>query len=128
MDELGNQLGAAVVVSAFLEALKKSNHFRFLNMNDSPRWKAFISFLAAFATTVGIHYTFDYNPSAGGVLTIAIPTVPILMHSSWDLAKQWAFQHFVYTAGIKDKTVNLQHVVPPSIPVLDAQGHQITGP
>lgn len=128
MDELGNQLGAAVVVSAFLEALKTSNKFRFLNVNDSAQWKAFVSFLAAFATTVGIHYTFDYNPEAGGVLTIALPTAPVLMHSTWDFAKQWAFQHFVYIAGIKDKTVLVQHVPPSALPKADVSGHPMTDP
>lgn len=127
MDELGNQLGAAVVVSTLLEALKKSDKFHFLNMADSSRWKAFIAFLAAVLTTVGIHYTFDYNPMVGGRVTFEIPAVMVIVHSVWDFAKQWAFQHFVYIAGIKEKTtVAVVTAIPPSL--VDAQGHAMTGP
>lgn len=103
MDELGNQLGAAVVVSTLLEALKRSDKFRFLNSEDSGKWKAFIGFVTAFLTTIGIHYTFDYNPMVGGKVTFEIPAAMVVFHSTWDFAKQWAFQQFVYMAGIKEK-------------------------
>lgn len=103
MNELGNQFGAGIIVAYALELLKKSNKFHFLNSEDSAKYKGFIGAIAALITTVGIHYTFDYDATGHGILTFMLPTVPEVLHSLVDFAKQWAFQQFSYDVAVKDK-------------------------
>jgi|SRR5689334_22826225 len=103
MNELGNQLASGMIVSYFLEILKNSNKFHFLNQEDSGKYKKLIGALAALVTTVGIHYAFDYNETGNGVLTIVLPTAPEFLHAIVDFGKQWAFQQFAYDVAVKDK-------------------------
>ena len=96
--ELGNQFASGIVVSLILDWLKNSGWFRWLSP-DSEKWvKMTFGGVAAFITTVGITYTFDYNPTTHGWHAgIDIPS----LHAMWDFAKQWAFQEFVYRAQVK---------------------------
>ena len=103
MNELGNQFGSAIIVSYFLEVLKNSNKFKFLNQADSESYKKVISAIAAFITTIGIHYTFDYDLGQGGQLILALPSFTVASHAIIDFAKQWAFQQFSYDVAVKEK-------------------------
>lgn len=99
--ELANQFGAGIIVAYLIEYLKKSNKFHFLNEEHSARYKSIIGFIAALLTTVGIHYTFDYDISSGGIVTLLIPGVGEIFHSLWDFAKQWAFQQASYDGFVR---------------------------
>lgn len=99
--ELANQFGAGIIVAYLLQFLKNSDKFRFLNTQDSSKWKAFIGFIAAFLTTVGIHYTFDYNVNEGGQLLINIPSLSDMLQGMWDMSKQWAFQQASYDGFVR---------------------------
>ena len=99
--EFANQFGAGVIVSYALEYLKQSNKFHFLNEADTGTYKAIIGFLAALVTTVGIHYTFDYDVSAGGQLVLTLPSLSAAMHGAWDFARQWAFQQASYDGFVR---------------------------
>jgi hypothetical protein len=100
--ELANQLGSSIIVAYFLEWLKTSP-LPILNHLDTSRYKAFIGFIAALITTVGISYTYDYNFASGGTITFAVPDVSTLFHGLADLIKQWAFQQGAYDGIVRNK-------------------------
>ena len=99
--ELANQFGAGIIVDYFLQYLKVNSKFRFLSETHSSTYKAFVGFVAALITTVGIHYTFDYDVSTGGILTVDIPSISVMLHGVWDFAKQWAFQQASYDGFVR---------------------------
>ena len=101
MNELGNQAGTAIMVAYVLEWVKRSGWFPFLSATSSERLKVMAGALAAFATTVGIHYAFDVDLTGHSVFTLTIPTGAELFHSASDFGKQWAFQQFAYKTGVK---------------------------
>jgi hypothetical protein len=103
--ELANQVGAGVIIAYALEALKKSNHFRFLNEDQSGFYKGAVGFIAALLTTIGIHYTFDYDYNVGGQLIFTIPSLEVFGHSIWDFMRQWAFQQASYDGFVKKSEV-----------------------
>lgn len=107
MNELGNQFASAVLVSQILEVLKNSNWFGLFTPKTSVRVKYIIGIAAAIITSLGISYTFDYTAANGGTVILHLPAFHVL----FDAAKQWAFQEFVYKAGIKDQTVVVNHTV-----------------
>lgn len=96
--ELGNQFGSAIIVAYCLEWIKNSS-IPILNQFNTARYKAIIGFIAALITTLGIHYTFDYNPSHGGRLILDLPS----LHSMWDLLVQWALQQASYDGFVRNK-------------------------
>lgn len=104
MNELGNQFGSAIIVSYLLEYLKGKDWFPLISYLSSSRAKAIVGGLAAFITTLGISYAFDYHPSGNSTLTIVIPAIPQLIHSLLDFAKQWAMQQFVYDTAVKNSS------------------------
>lgn len=125
MNELGNQFGSAIIVSYLLEYLKNSSWFPLLSQLSNPRIKTIIGALAAFVTTIGIHYAFDYHPDSNSTITIIIPSIPELLHSIMDFAKQWAMQQFTYDTAVKDYDSNV--VMTYRAPKVDISGHQLSG-
>lgn len=105
MNELGNQAASAIAISYALEYLKHNPYFPLLRELDTVKWKKFIGFCAAFATTIGIHYAFDYNATGNGVITIVLPTYIELLHDVADLLKQWAFQQAAYDGFVKSDNI-----------------------
>lgn len=127
--ELGNQFGSAIIVAYFLEALKHSRFFPLLSDENTKRYKMIAGGIAAFLVTVGIHYTFDYNPTGNGVLTITLPTLEQFGHAIFDFAKQWAFQQGAYDSMVKTTApVVVKHELPSSLPKTDTQGNVLAGP
>lgn len=100
MNEFGNQAASAIAVSYFIEVLKSSNHFNFINEESAKKIKVLIGAIAALITTVGISYTFDYDQSSGGSLVLHLPALHVFL----DYFKQWAFQEFVYNVGVRGKS------------------------
>ena len=101
MNELGNQAGTAIMVAYLVQWLKTSGWFGFLTPASETRIKVAFGALAAFVTTVGIHYAFDVDLTGHSVFTLTIPTGAELFHSASDFGKQWAFQQFAYKTGVK---------------------------
>lgn len=127
MNELGNQIGLGIIVAYLLQGLKHSSWFPFLDDANTRRYKVVFGGIAAFAATIGIHYAFDYNATGNGVLTIVLPTWTEFGHAITDFAKQWAFQQGAYDSMV-NRQMTVTHQAPSSLPALDAQGHQMTGP
>ena len=103
--ELANQFGAGIIVAYFLQYLKNSKKFGLLNEASSARYKALIGFIAAFITTVGISYTFDYNVNTGGSLSLSLPSLTMAFHGIWDFMKQWAFQQASYDGFVRKSKI-----------------------
>jgi hypothetical protein len=127
MNELGNQFGSAIIVSYLLEYLKNSPFFPILSHLTSSRGKAVIGGIAAFITTVGIHYAFDYHPDSNSTITIIIPSMPELLHSLVDFAKQWGMQQFCYDTAVKDESVHFVPLTAITRPdrLVDTQGNHM---
>lgn len=102
--ELANQFGSGIIVAYFLEYLKHASWFSMIGEQSQTKLKILFGFLAALITTIGIHYTFDYDYNAGGVLQVTIPSVQTMAHSLWDLGKQWAFQQASYDGFVRKAT------------------------
>lgn len=106
MNELGNQLASAVLVSQLFELAKG---YGFIISSDTAKHvKIILGFLTALITSIGISYTFDYDPGSGGQIIFHLPA----LHTIFDVAKQWAFQEYIYRTGIQDKTVIVKHELP----------------
>ena len=60
-----------------------------------PRLKRTMTWLLAAATAIGIHTPFS-SSSSGEMITIAIPTLPVLMSAAWHWIRSVAFQEWVH--------------------------------
>lgn len=97
MSELGNQFATATVAVFLLEHLKVFPWFRWLNAESAKPVKVAFGFVMAVLSTVGITYTFDYDPSSGGQFLVMIPSLHVL----WTMAVQWVWQEIAYRKLVK---------------------------
>jgi hypothetical protein len=99
MNELGNQFGSGIVIAYFVEYLKNASWFPWLKNEDSEFYKKTFGAVFALFTSIGITYSFDYDPNSGGHIVFGLPNLHVLL----DFAKQWAFQQFAYDTAVKGK-------------------------
>lgn len=97
MTELGNQFAAAAVVAFVIEHLKLLPWFSWLTPTSEKWAKVTAGFVGALLSTVGITYSFDYDPSAGGQFLVMIPSLHVL----WTMAVQWVWQEIAYRKLVK---------------------------
>lgn len=91
-NELVSQVTASAVVVAFINYLKKAAWIPFINANSL--WvNRLVALLAAIATSIGLHWTFD---AQAGSLTITGLTAMGILGSGWEVAKSYAMQHILY--------------------------------
>jgi hypothetical protein len=83
-----------------LQKLKGASWFPWLEAGRAWASRLASLFLAAVGA-VGVSYTWAPNPNGGHMLTIAIPTLPVLAIGAW----QW-LNHFVLQETIYQATVN----------------------
>lgn len=93
------QLTAAPIVVLAIEYVKESKLFPFFT-NEMKTAQKFVGFLAALATTMGIHGNFAGSLLYGGQLTVSLGLVPIVL-GLYHTLNTWATQEFVYMAKQK---------------------------
>ncbi len=89
----------AIFVSVAMQILKNTPLFPWLSRN-SGKLNAAISVLAAFATSVGIIYSFDYDELTGAFLFNIHGNLWDAWHVITHTAGQWATQHLFYKGFI----------------------------
>ena len=93
-----SQLTAGYACAALMEWLKKQSWFPFATVDNARLNRAFAMALA-FATAVGLHFTFD---SEAGVLTITGLTLANILHTGWAWIQQYALQQAAFRGLIKN--------------------------
>jgi hypothetical protein len=90
---------AAILVSTFLQIMKNSEVFPWVNRNTG-RLNTILSIIAAGLSTIGISYSFDYSVETGAFTLGVAGNFWDLMHWLGHWITQWAAQHSVYKAFI----------------------------
>lgn len=113
-NEAFSQISAATIAVSIIQWLKKTTILPFVNENSA--WiNRIVATLAAFVTSVGIHYSFDV---AGGVLTVSGLIWSNILHSVWDIVKAYAVQHLIYKGIIAGPS----QPIPVPIPIAQPAG------
>lgn len=87
----------SAVVVFLLQKLKAASWFPLLE--DGKAWFNRVgSIVLAGVSAIGIGYTWAPNPSGGHLLTIAIPTLPVLGIGAWHWLNQYVMQETIYQA------------------------------
>lgn len=98
-DLIGTQLTSAAVVVYLLQKIKQARWIPWVREQTRALNQA-LAIMAAGATAIGIHWTFD---PAAGALTITGLTLSGLTHGTWEWIKQVAIQQVLYDGVIEPK-------------------------
>ena len=102
--ELTTHLTLSVMVAYFIESLKKSSRIGWINQHTKGLNRV-LSLVLAFATSVGITYSFD--PTVG-TLVIDGLTWAAITTTAWETLKQYVNQQLVYAVAIEKRTVKVE--------------------
>lgn len=107
---MGSEVVTTVTASAMsvavIQWLKNTKLIPFMDQHTAGL-NRFAGWLAAFGSSVGIHWTFDHT---AGTLTLTGLTLAAIGHTAWDTTKSYAFQWLVYRGIVKDKAADVAAV------------------
>lgn len=89
----------AIFVSVAMQILKNTPFFPWLSRN-SGKVNAWLGFLVAFASSIGIAFSFDFNSASGDFIGKFHGNLWDVLHLAGHTAVQWAMQHGFYKAAI----------------------------
>jgi hypothetical protein len=89
---------AIVKVQQKLKSLEAYQKFvtAFPGASKWAHW--FIAAAGSMIAALGIGIVWDYDPNKGGLLTLQIPALAVLLHRLWDFTVVYLFQDFGYEA------------------------------
>lgn len=95
LESLTTQAVISGVTAYVLEAIKSWKWFPWFNDTLSSRAKTIVGLVAALATSLGVHASFD-AAAAGGTLILTGVGWSALAEHGYDAARAWFFQQVVY--------------------------------
>lgn len=98
---LEHQIGIGLMTSYGLEILKKAGTIPWIRQ-DTEKLNRWLSIIMAFLTSVGLQFASEHNPTTGGwIITIAVPSVPVIWDTLVHATLQYGIQHTAYKGLLK---------------------------
>ena len=100
-NEFMSTITASTLAVSIIQWLKNTKLVPFINENSTTlnRW---VSWLAAFVSGAGIHFTFNHD---AGVLTVTGLTAGVIIHTVTVTCKQYAVQWLIYRGVLKGPAI-----------------------
>lgn len=105
MHDVVSQLTAGMVMSFFLQEIKKSRFFPWLTMETAKLNRIAAGVLAAL-TALGIHFAYTHVGTTW-TFTFSNVSLPVILHGLWDWLSSFAFQQGWYKAIVADRNIDI---------------------
>jgi hypothetical protein len=116
---MGQQIPVAILLVYLQNWLKKQSWFPLLSYESSGRLNNIAAVILSGLGTLGVSVSHTGGPLTGGIVSFAIPALPIMLTGVWHWMTQYAWSKLTYHQ-LQDKLNPVSTLPPiPVVPVVD---------